>query len=141
MKSGKRTVAKQCMTCAKGPPYRSALDSWRSMRRKHENSGHFESQPRISPNGSVLYSTSCRPGTTGSVAEIRQAPIIPIVDFNADGIVDAADMYTMIDSWGTDDPLCDIGPMPWGDGIVDVQDSIVLAEYLPEEYPPIEPGE
>jgi hypothetical protein len=56
--------------------------------------------------------------------------IIPIVDFNGDGIVDSADMCIMIDYWGTDEPLCDIGPMPWGDGIVDVQDLIVLAEYL-----------
>jgi hypothetical protein len=34
--------------------------------------------------------------------------------------------------------LCDIGPMPWGDGIVDVQDLIVLAEHLFEEIPPVE---
>jgi len=26
--------------------------------------------------------------------------------------------------------LCDIGPVPWGDGVVDVQDLIVLAEHL-----------
>jgi hypothetical protein len=32
--------------------------------------------------------------------------------------------------------MCDIGPMPWGDGIVDVQDLIVLAEHLFEEFPP-----
>jgi hypothetical protein len=36
----------------------------------------------------------------------------------------------MVDHWGTGDPLCDIGPMPWGDGIVDVQDLTVLAEHL-----------
>ncbi len=58
---------------------------------------------------------------------------IPIVDLNADGIVDATDMCIMVDHWGTDNSLCDIGPMPWGDGIVDVQDLIVLAEYLFEE--------
>jgi hypothetical protein len=57
-------------------------------------------------------------------------PIIPIVDFNGDGIVDAADMCIMVDYWGTDEPLCDIGPTPFGDGIVDVQDLIVLAEHL-----------
>jgi len=64
--------------------------------------------------------------------------VIPIVDFNGDGIVDAADMCMMVDYWGTDTPLCDIGPMPWGDGIVDVQDLIVLAEHLFEEIPPVE---
>jgi N-acetylneuraminic acid mutarotase len=62
----------------------------------------------------------------------------PIVDFNGDGIVDATDMCIMVDNWGTDNPLCDIGPMPWGDGIVDVQDLIVLAEHLFEEFPPVE---
>jgi hypothetical protein len=39
-------------------------------------------------------------------------------------------MVIVVDNWGTDNSLCDIGPMPWGDGIVDVQDLIVLAEHL-----------
>jgi len=47
----------------------------------------------------------------------------------------------MIEHWYTDEPLCDIGPMPWGDGIVDVQDLIVLSEHLFEEIPPAEPVE
>jgi len=61
-----------------------------------------------------------------------------IVDFNGDGIVDAADMCIMIDHWGEDYSLCDISSMPWGDGIVDVQDLIVLAEHLFEQSPPAE---
>jgi hypothetical protein len=64
---------------------------------------------------------------------MSQVPILPIVDFNGDGIVDSADMCIMVDHWGEDYSLCDIGPMPWGDGIVDVQDLIVLAEHLFEE--------
>jgi len=56
-----------------------------------------------------------------------------VADLNRDGIVDSADMRIMVDHWGTDEPLCDIGPMPFGDGIVDVQDLIVLAEHLFEE--------
>ena len=51
----------------------------------------------------------------------------------ADGIVDATDMCIMVDHWGTDNSLCDIGPKPLGDGIVDVQDLIVLAEYLTKD--------
>jgi hypothetical protein len=39
---------------------------------------------------------------------------------------------------GTDNQLCDIGTMPWGDDIVDVQDLKVLAEHLFEEVPPVE---
>jgi N-acetylneuraminic acid mutarotase len=61
-----------------------------------------------------------------------------IVDFNGDGIVDAADMCIMVDHWGEDYSLCDIGPTPFGDGVVDVQDLIVLAEHLFEEIPPAE---
>jgi hypothetical protein len=56
--------------------------------------------------------------------------IDPVVDFNADGIVDSIEMCTMVDHWGEDYSLCDIGPVPWGNGIVDVQDLIVLAEHL-----------
>ena len=39
----------------------------------------------------------------------------------------------MVDYWGTDEHLCDIGPMPWGDGVVNVQDLIVLSEHLFEK--------
>jgi hypothetical protein len=87
--------------------------------------------PNISADGSTLYFASFT-GGFGS-ADIWKAPILPIVDFNGDGIVDAADMCIMVDHWGEDYSLCDIGPMPWGDGIVDVQDLIVLAEHLFEE--------
>jgi hypothetical protein len=63
-------------------------------------------------------------------SDIWQAPIIPIVDLNADGIVDSEDVSILVDHWDEDYSLCDIGPMPWGDGIVDVQDLIVLADYI-----------
>ena len=62
-----------------------------------------------------------------------EVPIVPILDFNGDGIVDSVDMCIMVDHWGEDYPLCDIGPTPWGDGIVDVEDLKVLAEHLFEE--------
>jgi hypothetical protein len=39
----------------------------------------------------------------------------------------------MVDHWGESYSLCDIGPTPLGDGVVDVQDLIVLAEHLFEE--------
>ena len=96
------------------------------------NSSAWEVCPNVSADGSSLFfvvSQSAR----HSGGDLWQAPIIPIVDFNADGIVDAADMCIMVDNWGTDEPLCDIGPMPWGDGIVDVQDLIALSEYFFEE--------
>jgi hypothetical protein len=101
------------------------------------NGPAFESNVRLSHDGSILYFTT----RSGDIRTNWQAPIEPVVDFNSDGIVDAADMCIMVEHWLTDYALCDIGPMPWGDGIVDVQDLIVLAEHLFEEIPPAEPVE
>jgi Tol biopolymer transport system component len=101
------------------------------------NSPALDAHPSISVDGRMLYFNSNRPGGIGD-NDLWQVSIDPVVDLNGDGIVDAADMCIMVDHWGTDDPLCDIGPMPWGDGIVDVQDLIVLAEHLFEEVPPVE---
>jgi len=96
------------------------------------NSSAHDLHPDISRDGSTLYFDSTRTGGVGG-QDIWQAPIIPIVDFNGDGIVDSADMCIMVDHWGENFSLCDIGPTPLGDGIVDVQDLIVLAEHLFEE--------
>ncbi|MFC1794486.1 LamG-like jellyroll fold domain-containing protein [Planctomycetota bacterium] len=93
------------------------------------NSSAFEDYPSVSADGSTLFFRYSQ-SALRSGGDIWQAPIIPIVDFNGDGIVDAADMSIIVDYWGKDEPLCDIGPMPWGDGIVDVQDLIVLSEHL-----------
>jgi len=101
------------------------------------NSSSADDGASISADGRTLFFGSDRPGGYGGI-ELWQLSIVPIVDFNGDGIVDSADMCIMVDYWGTDEPLCDIGPMPWGDGIVDVQDLIVLAEHLFEEIPPVE---
>jgi Tol biopolymer transport system component len=99
------------------------------------NTANTEGWPCISADGSTLYfSRNDRPGFSGNWS-IWQVSIEPVVDLNGDSIVDAADMCVMVDHWGTDEPLCDIGPMPWGDGVVDVEDLIVLAEHLFEEYP------
>jgi len=96
------------------------------------NSSDADGGPTLSPDGKTLYFLSGRAGGSGAW-DLWQAPIIPIVDLNGDGIVDSADMRIMVDHWGEDYSLCDIGPMPWGDAIVDVQDLIVLAEHLFEE--------
>ncbi|GAG10492.1 unnamed protein product, partial [marine sediment metagenome] len=96
-------------------------------------SPYYNMSPTISPDGSTLYFDSDRPGGVGSY-DIWQVSISPVVDFNSDGIIDAADMCIMVDHWGEDYSLCDIGPSPWGDGIVDVQDLILLSEHLFEDY-------
>jgi len=96
------------------------------------NSPYQDYAPVVSHEGDTLYFGSNRPGGLG-YHDIYQAPIIPIVDFNGDGIVDALDMYTIVEHWGESYSLCDIGPMPWGDGIVDVDDLVVLSEHLFEK--------
>jgi hypothetical protein len=101
------------------------------------NTSSYDFLPSISADGSTLYFMSDRPGGYGNW-DLWEAPVIPVVDFNGDEIVDSVDMCIMVDNWGTDNSLCDIGPMPWGDGIVDVQDLIVLAGHLFEEILPIE---
>jgi hypothetical protein len=71
--------------------------------------------------------------TAGGSNDMWMAPIIPIVDFNGDGQADGKDLLCMTYYWDTNNPLCDIGPFAWGDGTVDLQDVIVLAEYLGKE--------
>jgi len=98
------------------------------------NSAVEDGGPDISDDGLTLYFYSKRPGGFG-LNDLWQVSIEPVVDLNADGIVDSADMCIMVDNWGADNSLCDIGPMPWGDGVVDVEDLKVLAEHLFEEVP------
>jgi len=86
--------------------------------------------PAISPDGSVLYFES--------IFNLWQSSITPIVDFNGDEIVDIQDLLKLIESWGKNDPSVDIGPMPWGDGIVDVNDLEVLMSYWQQEILPPE---
>ncbi|MHC4439989.1 MAG: LamG-like jellyroll fold domain-containing protein [Planctomycetota bacterium] len=95
------------------------------------NTSSLDGGPRISPDGSTLYFASERPGGYGGAwGDIYKSQIIPIIDLNGDGSVDASDMCIVVDHWGTDNSLCDIGPMPWGDGVIDVEDMKVLAEHL-----------
>jgi len=87
------------------------------------NSSGGEAVPRITPDGRTLYFFRQESGTW-------QVPILPIVDFNADGKVDGKEVLGLVEHWGEDYPLGDIGPFAWGDGTVDVNDLKVLAEYL-----------
>jgi hypothetical protein len=89
--------------------------------------------PALSPDGSTIYFDAH--GDWGGYGnnDIWQIKFIPIVDFNSDGIVDADDLCIMVDNWHTENTLCDIAPLPLGDGFVDVLDLTVLAEHLFEE--------
>jgi len=108
----------------------TVLDTWSDPTRLAEplNGSHADAA-FITASGLEMFIDSDRQGGHGSL-DIWRAPIIPVTDFSGDGAVDGRDVLVMTNSWGTDDSLCDIGPMPWGDGIVDVADLIVLAEYI-----------
>jgi len=93
----------------------------------HSASDHWASD--ISADDSTLFFMSERVGGFGG-NDLWQVPIIPVFDFNGDGKVDNADISIMAGYWNTDEPACDIGPTPLGDGIVDAQDMLVLTEYL-----------
>jgi len=93
-----------------------------------------EAWPSLSADGSTLYFCSNRSGGYG-LGDVWTVPILPVVDINADGLVDTSDLCVIVENWGTDSSICDIGPMPWGDGVVDVQDLVVLAEHFFEVYP------
>ena len=103
------------------------------------NSSFLDGPAIISCDNRTMYFISDRPGGVGE-GDIWQASIESVVDLNGDGIVDAVDMCIIVGNWGTDNSLCDIGPTPFGDGVVDVEDLIVLAEHLFEEFPPAVPG-
>ena len=96
------------------------------------NGPGWQALPRISPDGSTLYFVGTRSGAEAA----WQAPIIPIVDFNGDEIVDVKDLVMLIEHWGQANAQCDIGPMPWGDGKVDAADLEVLMSYWQQEVLP-----
>ena len=78
----------------------------------------------------ALFPDGIHPNADGARLIAQAIAPVSTPDFNEDGIVDAADMSIVVDHWGENYPLGDIGPAPFGDNIIDVQDLIVLAEYL-----------
>jgi len=62
---------------------------------------------------------------------IWQVKVTPVVDLNKDDAVDTFDVFELLGNWGpTDNSLYDIAPMPFGDGVVNGEDLIVLAEHM-----------
>jgi hypothetical protein len=91
------------------------------------NGPNVDCRPGIAPDGSALYFSWDWNDRTDLP---WKAPIIPLLDFNGDGNVDAADMALVVVNWGKSNSVCDIGPFPWGDGVVDEKDLAVLMESL-----------
>jgi hypothetical protein len=62
--------------------------------------------------------------------DIWQVTFTPVVDFNGDGKIGATDRDILLSNWGRSQLLCDIAPLPLGDGVVDGRDLAVLDEYM-----------
>jgi serine/threonine protein kinase/Tol biopolymer transport system component len=101
------------------------------------NGPKAEFLPCFAPDGSALYFDLCDESTY--TYSQWKAPILPIVDFNGDKKVDLVDLVMLIDNWGKTKSVCDIGPMPWGDGKVDIKDLEVFMTYYEKENPPVKP--
>jgi hypothetical protein len=93
------------------------------------NGSAHDLSPRLAPDGRTLYFASERGGAWAN----WQSSLVPIVDFTGDGVVDEKEDLVLADCWGQNDPLCDIGPSVWGDGVVDARDLTVLNEYRGRE--------
>jgi hypothetical protein len=86
-----------------------------------------------STEGAVaLYSSTHGGQTIFCSAEVATLDI-PFVDFNGSGRVDIDDLVRLIESWGQDDPICDVAPLGACDGIVDVGDLEVLMSYWDQD--------
>jgi len=99
------------------------------MRLEISGPGNFFS-PALSPDSSALYFQAVNAWGGYGKNDFWQVTFTPVVDFDADGAVNAVDMLIMADNWHTHHALCDIAPLPVGDGYVDVKDLIALAEHL-----------
>ncbi|MFC1792004.1 LamG-like jellyroll fold domain-containing protein [Planctomycetota bacterium] len=105
------------------------------------NGPYHDRSPVISADGSTIYFSSNRFSSSHHYIhyDIYEASIIPVVDFDGDGVVSINDLLMLIESLGTDDPKCDIGPMAWGDGVVDEADLEVLLDYWGTDVNAIDP--
>jgi hypothetical protein len=92
------------------------------------NGPAYDWAPCISPDGRTFYYATALT-LDPSTWDCWQVPILPVVDFYPDWSVNMKDFSELAQYWGQDAPSVDIGPMPWGDGVVDIQDLAVLLEY------------
>jgi len=98
------------------------------------NGPGYAQNPCISPDGRMLYFASGSSDSDPATWGYYQAPILPVVDFNGDGKVDGEEVLAIAENWDQNTSAYDIGPSALGDGVVDVNDLIVLADYIGTEW-------
>ncbi|MFC1604525.1 kelch repeat-containing protein [Planctomycetota bacterium] len=85
--------------------------------------------------GNMIYAIGGSVPGILSTVEVYDAGFgVPSPDFNGDGIIDMKDLLRLIESWGKDDPIVDIAPLPSGDGIVDALDLELLMSYWGQPF-------
>jgi len=109
---------------------KSIDDDWGSAVRLGISGPGLFFSPALSPDNSTLYFQAVNGWGGYGKDDFWQVTFTPVVDFDTDGVVDAADMLIMTDNWHTHRMLCDIAPLPMGDGYVDVKDLLALTDYL-----------
>ncbi len=92
------------------------------------NTATWDGNAELSADGRTLYFVSAR-GNAAGFTDLWEVSISPVVDLNGDGKVDREDIHALMNNWGRNNPHCDIGPTPFGDGIIDMQDLAVLTRY------------
>jgi hypothetical protein len=96
------------------------------------NTTSIEGSPGFSADMRTIYFDSNRDGGFGGY-DIYQSRIDPVVDFTDDNRVDMEDLVILIEHWGQNEPAFDMGPAPWGDGIIGKADLEVLMSYWGQE--------
>jgi hypothetical protein len=119
---------------------KSAEDSWGpavDLGINKEGNLGYQHGAALSPDGSCLYLENYSAWGGYGNGDFWQVTFTPVVDFDADGIIDIADLVILIEHWGEEDPLCDIGPLPLGDGVVDEADlKVFMSHWGQEAYDP-----
>jgi hypothetical protein len=88
--------------------------------------------PTVAGDGSALFFWSFSQGGPGG-GDIWKVDLLPLADLNGNGWVEDGDLCAVVNHWGQNEPACDIGPSPMGNGIVDVEDLLVVFDHIGEE--------
>ena len=113
--------------------YDTVTDTWTEIGRLPVNNGGMG----VSTVGRRIYIMGGSSATypfSSVLSTVWEFIPAPEFDFNEDGVVDAKDASMLVNHWHTDESRFDLAPSPAGDGIVDVQDLVLLSEHLFEDY-------